>query len=247
MQVLYDYWDAALTQAANLKLELLHENGAQNNAGGRQQLIDFMGNPDLTPPTTGAFQANQAANMKLMFPAVPVGTVVATQDHTMWSLVPWTTTANGNSYPSAGCTPVVGPFYVPYANTQGYAGFSNWYTTTAAFGNSQHGTTPSLDQWQAALKLAPPLSSGTNWQDWLVAQTKTTADESPASDGFYNIVQNCHYSAVWTFTYTSINPYHWDVVVLDKNTYTNQSSSSQSNYTWPTRPLATTEQYFWYN
>jgi hypothetical protein len=88
MQNLYDYWDAVLTQAANLKVELLHKNGAQDNPGGQKQLTDFLGNPDLSPPTTGTFQANQATNLKLMFPAVPDGTVVATTDHTMWNLLP---------------------------------------------------------------------------------------------------------------------------------------------------------------
>ena len=88
MQNLYDYWDAVLTQAANLKVESLHQNGAQNNPGGQKQLTDFLGNPSLNPPTTGTFQANQAKNLELTWPAVPASTVVTTNDHTMWAFLP---------------------------------------------------------------------------------------------------------------------------------------------------------------
>ncbi|MBV8867282.1 MAG: hypothetical protein JO210_17930 [Acidobacteriaceae bacterium] len=51
MKNLYNYWDDALTQTANLRIELLHENDAQD--GNPAQLTDFMGNPNATPPSIG--------------------------------------------------------------------------------------------------------------------------------------------------------------------------------------------------
>ena len=88
MQNLYDYWDGVLTQAADLKIELLHQQKEQD-AGGAT-LIAFMGNPDATPPTTmGTFQIDQTANQALMWPAVPSGTLINTKDKAMW-LLPYT-------------------------------------------------------------------------------------------------------------------------------------------------------------
>jgi hypothetical protein len=153
MQNLYDYWDAMLTQAANLKVELLHQNGAQDNRGGQTQLTDFLGDPTLSPPTTGTFQANQAANLKLMFPPVPTGTVVSTQDHTMWGLLPWAVTDPYGPLPYSPA-PVCQPFWAPWSGypLPAYAGVTKWKYS------------PSLAQWQAAVALAPPLSSApTGW------------------------------------------------------------------------------------
>jgi hypothetical protein len=68
VQNMFDYWEAVETQAANLKVELWHLNDAQNNPGGKKQLTDFLGNPELKPPTTGTFQATNADELQLMFP-----------------------------------------------------------------------------------------------------------------------------------------------------------------------------------
>ena len=222
MQDLYNFWDATLTQALNLKIELLHENGAQDNPGGVNELNALM----------GQFQTNETANLKLMFPPVPVDTVVATQDHRMWSLLPWQEYRQNvvpfqyRYRPATGCYVDIGAWIglSQYAD-QGYAGFSNWDTAA-----------PSKAQWQAVVNSAP---SGTNWQNWLIAQTNTTSDESPASTGFYNIVQNCHNGGAWTYDYT-----YWDVAVLDQSKFINTNNASY--FLWPTRDVSGSEQYFWY-
>ena len=70
-----------------MRMELFHYLNYQdpNSPAGNAKITDFMGNPDLSSPTTGTFQANQTANLVLTFPSVPVGTVINTRDHTMWS------------------------------------------------------------------------------------------------------------------------------------------------------------------
>ena len=74
MQNLHDYWDTIVTSAANLRMEWFHFIGDQNSSSGQLQLTDFMGNPDLSPPTTGVFQANEATNQSLILSPVPDGT-----------------------------------------------------------------------------------------------------------------------------------------------------------------------------
>lgn len=243
MQNLYDYWDSVLTQAANLKVELLHENGAQDNSGGQQELLDFLGDTTQNPPTNGTFQKNQAANMALMFPPVPVGTVVATVDHTMWALLPWqlltdrgTCTIDGitvpcetyYSLPAAGCYTQSNPSSM--SSPRSYLGY-NW------------GISPTTPQWQAALKFLP--SGTTNWEDWLIQQTSTTSDESPSSPGFFNLIKSCNILGAWSTTvHVSGSSNFWDAVLLNPGKYT---SSNNSPYAlWPVRTLGSNEQYFWY-
>jgi hypothetical protein len=52
MQNMFEYWEAVQTQAANLYVELLHLNGAQNNKGGIQQLTAFLGDVKADPVTS---------------------------------------------------------------------------------------------------------------------------------------------------------------------------------------------------
>lgn len=248
MQNLYDFWDAALTQAANLKIEVLHESDTQE-VNPPNQLTDFMGNPDASPPTTGLFQGNQAANLQLMFPPVPTDTqtggttVISTQDHTMWSLVPWV-----HDWPPAGYPPTWSPqaacqFFnqIPiYANSvptepsngissYPYAGFYNWQYA------------PSKAQWQAAVSLAPTNGS-VQWGDWLTQQTQTTETEMPPSAGFFNWNRHCSGgNGTWTSTQTT-PPSVWNI-----NLVTNSFQNWTANGPWyPARTLAAGEQYFWY-
>lgn len=242
MQNLYDYWDAVLTQAANLKVELLHENGAQDNAGGQTQLIDFLGNPNLSPATTGTFQANQAADMKLMFPAVPNGTVISTQDHSMWSINPWA--PSGQSYsPAASCYAVAWPFLtsidVAWKNSPPYAGFNDWEPS------------PTYEQWQKATAQAP---AGQEWRDWLTAQTQTGPDETPASPGFFNWTRVCAggYGA-WTTTKPAglehaTPPWFWYMIPYKvKDQFEQRAINNTFGFDFPARSLAAGEQYYWYN
>ena len=80
MQDMFDFWYGAQTQAANLKVELLHLNGKAND----QKLLDFLGEAKADPPATGVFQKTLADERKLLFPAVPDYTVMNTRDRTMW-------------------------------------------------------------------------------------------------------------------------------------------------------------------
>lgn len=49
IQNLYNYWDTILTTAANMRMELFHYLGDQNNPGGTAQITAFIGNPNLSP------------------------------------------------------------------------------------------------------------------------------------------------------------------------------------------------------
>jgi hypothetical protein len=240
MQNLYDYWDAALTQAANLKIELLHYNGAQDNPGGQQQLIDFMGNPTLNPPTTGTFQANQAANLKLTFPAVPVSTVINTRDHTMWETDYPTDNDDACSNPTGPPTQstLLSPLLSPIS-WNGIAGF----------------TSPSLTDIQSLITAW----SGSNPNVWLTAQTQAVAPDSPLSPGFTNF--SYEYGAcphtVWTSTFTgSYYSYNgqkyprYYVMDLDTGSTSVPSDLEISGMNWNLiflkRSLSQGEQYFWY-
>lgn len=246
MQALYDYWDGVLTSAANLRMEWFHYLNYQdpNSPAGNATITAFIGNPDLSPPP-GVFQVDETANHQLMFPAVPEGVVVSTVDHTMWSLVPWIYYYVGSHYyfkPQATCLPVGSPKLgqdpsLGYWDT-GFYGFSDWPSPSGP-------TAPPKDWWAAALKNAPS-GSGQNWQQWLTAQTKTTGDETPASDGWFNALSCTNpRAAIWTNTATSPNNY-W-TIHLDNNSFTSAicCQSGVNNLLWPARRLAAGEQYFW--
>ena len=249
MQNLYDYWDGVLTSAANLRMELFHQAGDQNTPAGEQQIITFIGNPDAVPPTAGVFQADRAANLKLMFPPLSVDTqtggttVISTQDHTMWSLVPWV-----HNWPPAGYPPTWSPqaacqffnqipIYVNSIPTEPSNGISSY--PYAGFYNWQYA--PSKAQWQAAVSLAPTNGS-VQWGDWLTQQTQTTETEMPPSAGFFNWNRHCSGgNGTWTSTQTT-PPSVWNI-----NLVTNSFQNWTANGPWyPARTLAAGEQYFWY-
>jgi hypothetical protein len=170
MQNLYNYWDQVLTSAANLRMEWFHYLNYQDpsSPAGNATITRFIGNPDGTPPP-GVVQADRAANLHLMFPPVPDGTVISTQDHIMWALVPWVQTGY-SEYPIYQILPrcwtgQILPFYITGSFAPSYAGFKGWWWS-------------SKPQWQAAVSLAPTNGS-VAWRDWLIQQTKTTADELP--------------------------------------------------------------------
>jgi hypothetical protein len=260
MQNLYDYWDGILTSAANLRMEYFHYLNFQdpNSPGGYATITQFIGDPDLSPPNnTGVFQADGGNNIKLMKPPVPTdaafpqngGVVINTQDHTMWALAPWVGKALASPQPSCSTwpSPFLGVPNVLNASPSPYLGFSNWATS------------PSKDQWKAAVSLAPTNKS---WLDWLMQQTQTTDGEMPSSNGFFVWSSHCSSAiptAAWTSTldhvvngvflwYSYINP--------STNSFSSAVSSSAGNGTnysggtylfdFPVRTLAAGEQYFWY-
>jgi len=231
MQNLYDYWDSVLTAAANLKVELLHWEGEQDEGG--LQLTALMGNPDLSPPTTGTFQATQDANLELMFPPVPPDTVVSTVDHTMWALVPWSIDRDNNN--------AVYPVYppdcflstkVPLASssvTQGYAGFEDWLGA------------PTLAMWQAAVSRAPK-EPWTPWGFWLQNETLANSPESPTSNGFSYQCEYPGFHMWWTSTLSSSSAYYSVSLIENVDDFTGGSE----HFNYPVRILAPDEQYFWY-
>jgi hypothetical protein len=236
MQNLYDYWDTVLTAAANLKVELLHWEGEQD-AGGAQ-LIALMGNPDSSPPTTGTFQANQDANLKLMFPPAPPDTVISTADHTMWALFPWMFDSFRNgAYPEP---PEPNRCLCWYTHdgllssdllVQGYAGFYDWLSA------------PTMGMWQAAVSRAPSIKTGPNWAIWLNNETLANPPESPTNDGFFYGCETSQPECYWTSTLYSSGVYN--VVCLMSDRFLTSTSVVRS-IGYPVRTLAPGEQYFWY-
>ncbi len=237
VQNMFDYWEAVETQAANLKVELWHLNGAQDNSGGRKQLTDFLGNPDLG--TTGTFQATQAAELALMFSPVPGGTVVDTKTRLMWLTAIPRLLSNGSC-------PSVYPFNRPEYG----------YDFGPSFGLSYNGLiwiSPNLPQMQVLINGW----SGSSPMAWLVAQSKAVPPDSPTSNGFFNIqrcnsgVSNPHKDYVWTTTNqgssgSKYSPYALldmrDGSVPAKNTRPYEGP----NWLMFVRSLAQGEQYYWY-
>ncbi len=239
MQNLYNYWDSALTQAMNLYIELQHELGAQDNPGAQQMLIDLMGNPNLNPPTTGTFQANEAVNLQLIGQAVPEGTVVSIVKGVMWGLLPWQYYSAGNSdngllnpvYPAAGCGAWL---------SSGTSNF-NLYVPESWGWNNGWQEAPNIDDWKAAVSLAPP---GTDWQQWLIDQTKTTGDETPSSPGFFS-GQTCPHAS-WAYNLQDPSNPWWAIFPNGQSTFV-QAHSGDKNLAWPYNYNPNNYLYFWTN
>jgi hypothetical protein len=244
MQNLYDYWDTILTTAANMRMELFHYLGDQNTSGGTAQITAFMGNPDLSPPTDGTFQTNQDANQKLMYPALTSPNVfVNTTDHKMWSINPWNVTDSTcrtcTIQPSPTCAQTSYPVYLSsQLILSNYEGFTNW-----AFN-------PTKTDCQNLVSRAPAASSGTDWQDWLISQTQAEDPESPISPGFFNITESCANPDAWTATdQTGANfnflAGEWYVIQLKTDSFP-VVFEGPNEFNWPIRPLASGEQYYYY-
>jgi hypothetical protein len=173
----------------------------------------------------------------LMFPPVPVGTVVDTLTRLMWL------TDVPKRFPSGQC-----PFGDP--TNQGYG-----FTNGPSFGFNYNGLnfiSPSQSQllgliygWSGATPMA-----------WLVDQSKAVAPDSPISNGFFNVFQ-CNldgifnYNYVWTSTdQGSGGPNYSPYALVDMSTGMvlpkNSTTYKLSNWLMLTRPLAQGEQYYWY-
>lgn len=81
---MWDYWDAVETQAANLKVELLHLQKAQDDPGGQKVLLRFLGDASQNPPTNGELQNTHATENNVVWPLLPTGTVIDNKNHVMW-------------------------------------------------------------------------------------------------------------------------------------------------------------------
>jgi hypothetical protein len=248
IQNMYDYWDAVQTQAANLNVELLHQNGAQDNPGGIAQLTDFLGNVNASPPTQGSFQNTRDAEQKLLYPALPVGTVINTKDRLMWA----------TDYPvvaAAACQ--TGP--KPPASS-----LFNGPTITITWNGIYGWFSPTLPEIQSLIAGW----SGQSPNSWLTDQTKAIEPDSPASPGFANIsTDTTGYACpvlgyVWTATPTggSVSKdgrtyYRYYVMRMDNGTTLDPLDDHDiaflypySNWNWIylRRNLAQSEQYYWY-
>jgi hypothetical protein len=247
IQNMFAYWDAIETEAANLKVELMHLNGAQNNPnGGVKQITDFLGNPDLDPPTTGEFQATHAGEAKLVWPALPADTVIDTKSRVMWATgIPKDTIYDfGNGNTITGCAPGL------------YGGPSDGWSGSPSFGTTFNGisgwASPSLGALQALIdgwsgNASSPMS-------WLIAETQAVAPDSPTSAGFYNILACSQglYNFVWTSTNQgTTNPnFYSPYAVVDMRSGTVPAKGTypygEPNWLFLTRTLGQGEQYYWY-
>ncbi|HEX6496306.1 MAG TPA: hypothetical protein VF018_12525 [Acidobacteriaceae bacterium] len=87
IQDMWGYWDAVEVQAAIAKAERLHLQHAQDDPGGQKVLLRFLGNVNATPPTNGELQNTHNAEAALVWPILPEGTVVNTDDQALWLTV----------------------------------------------------------------------------------------------------------------------------------------------------------------
>ncbi len=248
IQNMFDYWDAAQTEAANLNVELLHFNGAQDNPGGIAQLTDFLGNINANPPAQGSFQDTRDAEQKLMYPALPAGTVINTKDRLMWP----------TDYPvvaAAACQtgpkPPASSLFNGPTITITWNGIGGWFS-------------PSLPEIQSLIAGW----SGQSPNSWLTDQTKAVEPDSPLSPGFANISTDTTGHAcpilgyVWTATPTggSVSKegrtyYRYYVMRMDNGTTLDPLDDHDiaflypySNWNWIylRRNLLQGEQYYWY-
>ena len=235
LQNLYDYWDGVLTSAADLKVELLHQEKEQQSGGAT--LIALMGNPDATPPSTGTFQFNEAANLKLAqtYPAVPGGNVINIKDRTLWSV-----SFPQVSYYQGTCG------WIPYG-PYGYA-FTPYPLSYQNYGHPFGLRSPSAAEMQSVIDGW----SGSSPLDWLIAH------------GFTGLAstKGCGYGEVfWTESLTGQSYKLMDLATgnfagsqppYDTNCYPfgsqgcNDPNMGHFHWDMGMRSLAAGEQYYWY-
>ncbi len=217
VQQVSDFWDNELIQAGNLKTELLHLNGVQNSKTPNA-LTRLLGDPSVKPPLLGTFQTNRDAQAKLVYPAVPDGTVIlTTAAPTMWatalpSWVPGPAPRNtsvscptlqfSKFYPTTPADPTGLNYgavtttrkFIPVDAPVSYLGLDGWTSPTTTDDGRHADFNTLISGW-----------NGTSPNAWLTAQTKAEAPESPTSPGFFNIV-NCSYPK-WLPTDSQGYPY----------------------------------------
>ena len=178
IQSMLDYWNSVEVQAANMQVELLHLKGAQNSPGGILVLHDFLGDATAKPPTSGRFQNTIAAEKKLLFPAVPVDSVIDTRSRNVW-LVDYPAQLNSfHCFEDLERSPIFQPVYLLYSQFK-------WRT-------------PTLEEAKGLIATW----TGSSPNQWLIDNTRAVAPETPRSRGFLNIINNSctgtHWPSIWT-------------------------------------------------
>jgi hypothetical protein len=242
IQNMFDYWDGVQLQGANLKVELLHLNGAQDNPGGIAQLQSFLGNSQAQPPTNGVLQNTRDAELKLIFPAVPANTVINTKDRTMWP--------TNYPDPEKPCGFVSSP---PRGN-------ASLFPAQSLSLNGFSWRSPSSVEVQALISG----KTGSSPIAWLVDQTKAVAPDFPLSAGFPDVSKfpaSCLNGKMWAWTNTMRGTVTfpgigilkvYDVFRLDTGElgvvrHVSWSGVADSlNWIYPIRQLSPGEQYYWY-
>jgi len=205
----------------------LHLSGAQKNPGGRADLIHYLGDPEKKPPTLGFFQNTLAAEGKLMFPAVPGGTVIDTRSRRMWL----------TEYPKIISLPDCRFTHIPIGIPPGASYFIYSWPLNGVYWHP-----PSSDQAKEVIKGW----TGTSPNAWLTKETQAVAPGLPASRGFANLIalngNGCADSP--------------SILIKDGNhvramDLRNGAIRDHKMYEWDwlfmNRPLDADEQYYWYS
>ncbi len=170
MENAFDYWEGVLVQSANLKVELMHLNGAQNNPGGVKQLKSFLGDAGAEPPAKGEMRNRLDVAKKLTFPKVPPGTVINTLDRTMWAVDYPAHLKPGDClrpFPNGGASERP----IPIPDGVDWNRYIGWRS-------------PTVTEAQALIYGW----TGKDPNEWLIEKTRSEAPASPISPGFANLM-----------------------------------------------------------
>jgi hypothetical protein len=243
---MWGYWYSVETQAANLKVELLHLQDAQDNVAGQKELTDFLGDNNITDNLSNVLNAEAA----LVFPVLPQGEVVNTEDKFIWmTTYPGTTVAPGckaglSSPPNGTGGVSFGPHLagsaasvIPYPGDPA----TTWYSPeTSQLTSLIHGWT-----------FTPGF--------WLSSQTGTKPDDPPGvtsipfAPGLDTLTNpGCIPNGPWVWTKTPVTAGdNTNYVVINFNTGSPQPSNSsvgkQGNSNWELLVGQFQIQYYWYN
>lgn len=252
IQDMWDYWYAVEVQGANLKVELWHLQDAQDNSAGKNELLGFLGDASQTPPTDGILQNTKKAEASLVFPIIPQGEVVNTEDHFTWM----------TTYPGTTSTPACKLGLSSPPNGQGGAstgpqlGFggkgypvipypgdpeTTWFSPTASQLSSLiHGATYSPGEWISAETSTKPGDP----------PGVTSIPFAPGMDAITN--PGCTPNGPWVWTSTLVDPkVAGNYVVTNLNSGatqpTNSSVGKTGNFNWELLVGQFANQYYWYH
>lgn len=244
---MWGYWYSVETQAANLKVELWHLQDAQDNVAGQKELNDFLGDNTVSDNLSNVLNAEGA----LVYPIIPQGEVVNTEDKFIWmTTYPGTTspshckdglssppngTGGASTGPELGGAGGAGIKVIPYPGDPE----TTWYS-------------PNSSQLSSLIHNSAYKPVGT----WLAAETSTKPGDPPGvqSIGFQDvsaITNPCTPNGPWVWTKTLVNsnaPGNYVVINLNDGSTapTNSSVGKQGNFNWVFLLGQFQYQYYWY-